>query len=200
MTKTIVVVDDDAVVTTLIVKLLQSKGYESIGFNDAAEGLEQIEHVLPDLVICDVVMPSLSGYELLQTLNDNPSTASIPFMFLTSKCSRKDVLEGLNLGADNYLSKPINPEEMLAAVAARFAELDSALDSPQSADRTLQSGPTISPQLQAEYSGWWAAVEPASNRCFLGKTRQQAYQAALRAYPSGIFLYQELNSVAGAVA
>ena len=190
MTKTILVIDDDAVVTTLIVKLLQSKGYNAIGVNDAAEGLEQVKTLHPDLAICDVIMPSMSGYEVLETLRQSPSTASIPFMFLTSKSSRKDVMEGITLGADNYLSKPINPEEILAAVAARFADLDS--------QESTQSNPSmrmpISPQLQSEYSGWWAAVEPASNRCFLGKTREQAYQAALRAYPSGIFLYQELKS------
>ncbi|MGK7910594.1 MAG: PleD family two-component system response regulator [Synechococcus sp.] len=190
MTKTIVVIDDDAAIATLIVKLLQSKGYEAIGFNDPVEGLKQIEDLLPELVICDVVMPSMSGYELLQVLQDSPSTASIPLMFLTSKTARKDVLEGITLGADNYLSKPINAEEVLAAVATRFAELDSQ----SSAESTPKSGLAIPLQLQAEYSGWWAAVEPASNRYFLGKTREQAYQAALRAYPSGIFLYQELNS------
>ncbi|MEL7085182.1 MAG: response regulator [Cyanobacteria bacterium P01_A01_bin.3] len=190
MTKTILVIDDDIAISTLLVKLLQAKGHNAIGVTDPVEGLEKVKTLHPELVICDVIMPSMSGYEVLETLRQSTETASIPFMFLTSKSSRKDLMEGLTLGADNYLSKPINPEDVLAAVAARFADLE-----PQdSAGATHPSGVSLSSQLQAEYPGWWAAVEPSSNRCFLGKTREKAYQAAVRAYPSGIFLYQELQA------
>ncbi|MEM9567225.1 MAG: response regulator [Cyanobacteria bacterium P01_E01_bin.34] len=190
MTKTILVIDDDIAVSTLLVKVLQAKGYNAIGVIDPAEGLEQVRTLHPELIICDVIMPSMSGYEVLETLRQSASTASIPFMFLTSKSSRRDVIEGLTLGADNYLSKPINPEDILAAVAARFSDLETH----DSASTTHPGGVSFSSQLCAEYPGWWAAVEPSSNRCFLGKTREQAYQAAVRAYPSGIFLYQELQA------
>lgn len=193
MTKTILVIDDDTALATLIVKLLQTKGYNAIGVIDPVEGVAQAQTLQPELIICDVIMPTMSGYEVLETCRQHAATASIPFMFLTSKSARKDVMEGLNLGADNYLSKPVNSEELLAAVAARFADLEPQQEP---ASGSHPGSLFVSPQLRSEYLGWWAAVEPASNRCFLGRTREEAYQAALRAYPSGIFLYQELQATA----
>ena len=187
--KTILVIDDDQAIVTLIVKSLEKKGYQAIGCDSARKGITRAMKLKPDLILCDVVMPEISGYEMLTILRSNPLTRSIPLMFLTSKSNKRDVMEGLALGADNYLSKPINAELLLATVAARFADLDNS-----PAETNRRSKPSIHPDLIEEYQGWWAALEPATNRCFLGKTREMAYQSALQANPIGIFLYQQLGN------
>ncbi len=187
--KTVLVIDDDRAIVTLIVKSLERKGYQAIGCCGARKGITRAMVLKPDLILCDVVMPDISGYEVLTILRSNPGTQSIPLMFLTSKSNQRDVMEGLALGADNYLSKPIDTELLLATVAARFADLD---ESP--AKVNSWSKPGIHPDLLKEYQGWWAALEPETNRCFLGKTREMAYKSALRASPTGLFLYQQLGN------
>ena len=189
--KTILVIDDDAIAATLIVKLLKSRGYDAVSCLDPTNGLEQAQQLHPDLILCDVVMPQMSGYELLESLRQTPETEAIPLMFLTSKSARRDVMEGIGLGADNYLSKPVDCDTLLAAVAARFADFDRPTTSKK---ESRPSKLTINPSLESDYEGWWVALEPESNRCFLGKTRELAHEAALRAYPAGVFFYRQLQA------
>ena len=186
---TVLVIDDDRAIVTLIVKSLERKNYQAVGCLNPSEGIEQAIALKPDLILCDVVMPDISGYEVLSILRSNPVTQSIPLMFLTNKTHKRDVMEGISLGADNYLSKPIDAELLLATVAARFADLDES-----SVVEGMLGRPGIHPDLIEQYQGWWAAVEPTTNRCFLGKTREMAYKSALRANPTGIFLYQQLGN------
>jgi CheY-like chemotaxis protein len=79
------------------------------------------EH-LPDLIICDVMMPELDGYGVLAALRQDPATATIPFIFLTAKADKVDLRQGMELGADDYLTKPFTTEELLGAIASRFAK------------------------------------------------------------------------------
>ena len=188
--KTILVVDDDKAIVSSIAKVLTSNGYKASICTNALAGLEQARQMRPDLILCDVVMPDMSGYEFLETLRHDLGDNTPPLMFLTCKSSKRDVLEGIDLGADNYLSKPIDFELLLATVAARFADMET--DSIP--ETTNHPHVNINPALEASYTGWWAAVEPNSHRCFLGKTREMAYQSALRAYPSGVFLYRKLEN------
>lgn len=127
MTK-ILLIEDDPVVQTLIVKLLQAEGFEAIAAINGEEGLEVAYQVLPDLILCDVMMPVCDGYEVLRRLNENPITASIPFIFLTAKAEQAERRQGMNLGADDYLSKPFRREELLRAITARLAKRQAIVE------------------------------------------------------------------------
>jgi len=124
MTK-ILLIEDDPVVQTLIVKLLQAEGFEAIAAINGEEGLEAAHQTQPDLILCDVMMPVCDGYEVLRRLNENPVTASIPFIFLTAKAEKAERRQGMNLGADDYLSKPFRREELLRAITARLAKREA---------------------------------------------------------------------------
>jgi DNA-binding NarL/FixJ family response regulator len=84
------------------------------------EGIAAAKHEMPDLILCDVLMPELNGHEVLETLRADPATARIPVIFLTAKGERNDVRAGMNLGADDYLIKPVRVKDLLDAIAARL--------------------------------------------------------------------------------
>ena len=84
------------------------------------EGVALAGRESPDLIVCDITMPEMNGHRVLQTLRDQPATAQIPFIFLTGWSEHEDVRSGMNLGADDYLVKPVDPTELLAAVRSRL--------------------------------------------------------------------------------
>jgi DNA-binding NarL/FixJ family response regulator len=83
-------------------------------------GIELARKVAPDLILCDVMMPELDGYGVLQALRENSATVTTPFIFLTAKGEKPDVRAGMNLGADDYLTKPVGKADLLSAIAARL--------------------------------------------------------------------------------
>jgi diguanylate cyclase (GGDEF)-like protein len=118
----ILVIEDDANVRTLILKLLQAEGFEVINASDGRAGVQLAQVYEPDLIICDIMMPECDGYEVLNQLRQNPETANIPFIFLSAKSERVDLRQGMELGADDYLTKPFKRAELLGAVAARLSK------------------------------------------------------------------------------
>jgi diguanylate cyclase len=138
MTKILVVEDMDSL-REEIIETLTYEGFEVIGAENGAVGVELALKHLPNLIICDVMMPELNGYETLTTLRRESSTATIPFIFLTAKADKVDIRQGMQLGADDYLTKPFTIEELLGAIAARLAKqtilqehLDQALKQTES--------------------------------------------------------------------
>ncbi|NJM28064.1 MAG: response regulator, partial [Pseudanabaena sp. RU_4_16] len=121
MTKILVVEDMDSL-REEIIETLTYEGFEVIGAENGAVGVELALKHLPNLIICDVMMPELNGYETLTTLRREPSTATIPFVFLTAKADKVDMRQGMQLGADDYLTKPFTIEELLGAISARLAK------------------------------------------------------------------------------
>lgn len=119
MTK-ILVIEDDATVRTLILKLLKAEGFEVISGENGRTGIQMAQAHEPDLIICDVMMPELNGYEVLEQLRQNSATARIPFVFLSAKADRTDLRQGMDLGADDYLTKPFRRAELLGAISARL--------------------------------------------------------------------------------
>jgi DNA-binding response OmpR family regulator len=101
-----------------ILERLLSKKYEVIVSSGGRVGIELAVKELPDIVICDVLMPGVTGYNVLTALRSNPTTAQIPFIFLTAKILNDDMQLGMDLGADDYLTKPFTREELLNAIAA----------------------------------------------------------------------------------
>lgn len=118
--KRVLIIEDDVIIRQSIQKFLESDGIETQSAVDGETGLQLLEHYAPDLIICDVMMPGISGYDVLQEVRKNPGTASIPFIFLTAKVQRADLRHGMELGADDFVTKPFTRNELLAAVSARF--------------------------------------------------------------------------------
>ena len=121
----ILVIEDDATVRTLILKLLKAEAFEVLVAHDGAVGVQLAQAYEPDLIICDVMMPEFDGYEVLRQLRDQPATATIPFIFLSAKADRTDRRQGMELGADDYLTKPFKRAELLGAVSARLSKRDT---------------------------------------------------------------------------
>ncbi|MBN4005783.1 response regulator transcription factor [Nostoc sp. LPT] len=118
--KKILVIEDDNVTRNLYLKGLEVKGFDTIGADNGFAGIRQAQKHIPDLVICDITMPDMDGYNVLTTLRQDPVTAIIPFIFLTGSSTRADVRKAMELGADDYLSKPSTLDELLRAIATRL--------------------------------------------------------------------------------
>ncbi|HEY9726450.1 MAG TPA: EAL domain-containing protein [Chroococcales cyanobacterium] len=116
----ILVIEDERVIRNNLLKLLSAEGFQSIGAENGNHGLQLAQNEQPDLIICDILMPGLDGYGVLKALQQNPKTASIPFIFLTAKADRSEWRQGMNLGADDYLTKPFTRSELLAAITSRL--------------------------------------------------------------------------------
>ena len=114
----ILVVDDSPTERHVLVELLTRKGYQVLTAESGEEGIEKAKNEQPDLVLMDVVMPGLNGYQATRTLTRDDSTKHIPVIVCTSKGQETDKIWGLRQGAQNYMVKPINPEELLAKIAA----------------------------------------------------------------------------------
>ncbi|MGF1479823.1 MAG: response regulator [Cyanophyceae cyanobacterium] len=119
MTK-ILVVEDEAQTRNLFRECLEFEGYQTLEADNGLFGLQQAQQHRPDLVICDIIMPKLDGYEVLARLRQNPATAMIPLIFLTAKTTKAEQRQGMELGADDYLTKPSTAEELIRAVNARL--------------------------------------------------------------------------------
>ncbi|MBO0912377.1 MAG: response regulator [Acidobacteria bacterium] len=135
----ILVVDDNVNTMSLMHDLLASRGYDVVAVSDAIQAEEEILRRAPDLVLSDVVMPGKSGYELCRELKENPATRLIPFVLITGLAEREDRVRGIEAGADDFLSKPIFPEELFARVKSliKLKEFTDELESAESVLCTL---------------------------------------------------------------
>lgn len=118
--KKILVIEDEAQSREMFLECLEAENFDAIGAENGLIGIQQAQSQLPDLVICDIRMPQLDGYGVLTTLRQDPATAMIPFIFLTAKATKAELRQGMELGADDYLTKPFTVEELLGAIAARL--------------------------------------------------------------------------------
>ena len=116
--KKILVVDDSPTERHVLVELLTRKGYQVLTAESGEEGIEKAKNEQPDLVLMDVVMPGLNGYQATRTLIRDDSTKHIPVIVCTSKGQETDKIWGLRQGAHDYMTKPINGDELLMKIAA----------------------------------------------------------------------------------
>ena len=116
MAHKILAVDDEKHIVRLVQINLQKEGYDVVTASTGREALEQVERENPDLVIMDVMMPEMGGFEALQIMKADEKTAQIPIIMLTAKAQDADVFQGWKSGADLYLTKPFNPQELLTFV------------------------------------------------------------------------------------
>ena len=121
---TILIIDDDDALRIGLAATLQRKGFTVISASDGQAGLEEARLARPDLIICDVMMPPPDGFELRRVLSLDPALAAIPFIFLTARSGIQDRLTGIDNGADDYITKPFDPKELVARVEAVFRRVD----------------------------------------------------------------------------
>jgi DNA-binding response OmpR family regulator len=116
MPKNILVVDDEPHVARTIQMALRGNGYEAEIALDGREALLALDHACPDLIVLDIMMPTMDGFEVMQTLKSGEDTRDIPVIMLTAKTAEEDMARGLFSGADCYLTKPFDPAELLTFV------------------------------------------------------------------------------------
>jgi CRP-like cAMP-binding protein len=118
--KKILIIEDNQLVREKVIKTLELAGYEVLVAENGKIGIEKARNENPDLVICSIIMPELDGYAVLRILNKNPNTSSIPFIFFTVKSEMSDLRKGMNLGADDYIIKPLEESDLLEAIETRL--------------------------------------------------------------------------------
>ena len=121
----ILVIEDEVAVRANIAELLDEEEYEVITAENGFVGILWAQEHLPDLIICDMMMPALDGRDVLKALREDSITESIPFIFLTARADKSDIRTGMNLGADDYLTKPFSRQELLEAVSIRLQKYQS---------------------------------------------------------------------------
>ncbi len=118
--ETILVVDDQPDILENLALVLESEGYRVLAATDGVEALDALESEAVDLILADIAMPRLNGYQLYERVRENPQWVTVPFLFLTARAMDSDIRYGKELGVDDYLTKPIQPEDLLAAVHGRL--------------------------------------------------------------------------------
>ena len=121
--KKILLIEDDIVVRENTAELLELANYKVITASNGKLGVELTKKYLPDIIICDIMMPELNGYGVLQILSKEITTKHIPFIFLSAKTEHKDIRKGMNLGADDYITKPFDESELFSAIESRLAKV-----------------------------------------------------------------------------
>jgi CRP-like cAMP-binding protein len=169
--KTILVIEDNLEVRENLQETLELYGYTVHTAADGTEGVTQALRFPPDLIICDVMMPKLDGFGVLNILSKKPATADIPFVFLTAKSEKEDLRRGMNLGADDYLTKPFYKDELLQVIETRLKKSD---------------------RLKTEFSktqaGWQAFVNEAKGYEALHKL---STEYNVRTFPKKTILFEE---------
>ena len=122
--KKVLIIEDDNTLRDNMEELLTLYDYEVLKAKDGAQGLEMARKIVPDIIVCDIMMPEKDGFEVLESLSLNDKTRLIPFIFLSAKTDRQDVRKGMNMGADDYLTKPFAEDELISAIRSRLAKTE----------------------------------------------------------------------------
>lgn len=122
----VLVIEDDRLTRDIILNLLLVREISAIAAADGRAGLQLAKEVIPDLILCDVRMPELSGYDVLAALRQDSTTATIPLIFLTAETNQDAIERGQQLGANGYLNKPFTTAELLSAIAPYLSKAGDA--------------------------------------------------------------------------
>jgi DNA-binding response OmpR family regulator len=158
---TILVVDDQPEILENLVILLEAEGYHALTAADGVEALEVLHSQPVHLILADIAMPRMNGYQLYERVRENPRWLTVPFLFLTARALDSDIRYGKELGVDDYLTKPIQPEDVLAALQGRLKRARQLARLSVQADQPL-TGP-----------GAWNVgqlrIDPAQHRAWMGE-------------------------------
>ncbi len=117
---TILVIEDDMILLESVSDFLKEEGFNVILANNGKAGIEMALKHLPDLILCDILMPVMSGYDVLKKLKSEISASLIPFIFMTAKTEREDILLAMKMGVDDYITKPIDFDELISRITKRI--------------------------------------------------------------------------------
>lgn len=145
--KRLLLIDDDPNLILLVKDYLEFRGYEVVTAENGQEALEVLDKETPDMIICDVMMPQMDGYALVEHVRKNPRTSWIPVLFLSAKGQSQDRVKGLNTGADVYMVKPFEPEELVAQVESSLKQASRLI---QRQEKTTESAPRIQVPFDVE--------------------------------------------------
>ena len=120
--KKVLLIEDDTVLRENTAELLELSNYDVITAPNGKIGVEKAIESLPDIIISDIMMPELDGYGVFEALSKEVTTKYIPFIFLSAKTERKDVRRGMDMGADDYITKPFGEDELVSAIESRIAK------------------------------------------------------------------------------
>jgi len=140
MKEKILIVDDERDIVKMLDYNLKKEGYRTISASDGEDALERVTREHPDLIILDLMLPGMDGLEVCKTLKQDTKTARIPIIMLTAKAQESDKIVGLELGADDYVTKPFSPRELIArikAVVRRFQEKEKLPESLKIGDLSI---------------------------------------------------------------
>jgi CRP-like cAMP-binding protein/CheY-like chemotaxis protein len=171
MAKTILVIDDNNDLRENTAEILDLAGYKTLTAENGKRGVEVAAKEKPDVIVCDIMMPELDGYGVLHLLRKNPGTQNIPFIFLTAKTERSDFRKGMEMGADDYVTKPFEDIELLNAIEVRLKKAE-----------VLQHNYSPSPQGLAQF------VKDVKDT---GMLNHLSDQYAVESYHKKQTLYQE---------
>ena len=201
--KRVLVIEDDEIIRSNILELLEEEGFEGEGAADGKAGVAAALAQPPDVVVCDIMMPVMDGHEVLLTLRDYPETSAVPFIFLTARAQRSDMREGMSLGADDYLIKPFSRTELLESIRARLARQEALLemlrDTVPSMPREPRSMIVGSPAMEAVYQQAMRAAQSTLSVLLLGETgvgKDVMAHAIHRASPRASHPFVPLNCAA----
>jgi CRP/FNR family transcriptional regulator, polysaccharide utilization system transcription regulator len=150
--KKILLIEDNLEVRENTAEILELSGYHVVTAENGKIGVRLAKQEIPDLIICDIMMPELDGYGVLRILNQSPETATIPFIFLTAKAEKSDFRKGMNLGADDYLTKPFEDVELMEVIEMRLKkseQLNKTFENNEQGLRTFINEARGSQELEA---------------------------------------------------
>lgn len=202
----ILVIEDEAGIRNNLLKLLEENDFDVLEAEDGLAGIKLATEQRPDLILCDVMMPEVDGYEVLTALRSNPVTQTIPFIFLTAKAGKEALRQGMNLGSDDYLTKPFTVNDLLSAIMARLDKQATISRQSQEQLDALRSNIShaLSHELRTPLNGIlglseilleeYDADEPSENREML----EEIHASGLRLFRviQNFLLYAELELAA----
>ena len=165
----ILIVDDDATLRAALTRYLKDRGFVVRNASSGREGFDSFTQDTPDLIVSDVVMPEMDGFELCSRVRESGSGQLIPFIFLSGRCDLEDRIQGHSIGADDYLVKPFHPRELIAKIEAQLARAKRIHSEIQRVSKQLKPDPQRQPQAPlpltpAEEKVFWEVIQGFTNK------------------------------------
>lgn len=141
--KKVLLIEDDPLLRSNTLEFLKEEGFDAHAASDGAEGVQMAMEIIPDIILCDIMMPRMDGYEVLKALQVIPSTSSIPFIFLTAKTQKEEIRLGMQLGVDDYITKPYSFDELLESIKVRIEKYERVVNAFENKYLSMVENPLV---------------------------------------------------------